>query len=373
MKPIRVAVIGAGMIANAAHLPVLAEHVKSDEVCLVGIADPRLESAQTSARHFGIEKAYDDPQRMLEECSADLVIVCTPNAYHKQWILAAFQAGANVLCEKPVALSGEEAREMLAAAKAAKKRLFAGQSMRWYNDIQVARELIAQGEIGTPYFADVSSIRRFGVPTWGMFHMKKHNFGGPFCDIGVHIIDALLWATGNPKFVSASGSSYSRVVKSSGEVLSSLTESGAPAGVFLPRRYDPAEFSVEEFSAGRLLFENDFSVNFKIAWAIHLPSSDMDMSIVGEKGGLSTSNHMLYKNIGRYQSDISLKAYENRPNPDRPFATHYYMYEDILRCLREDAPYRVSDAEIVNMADIISCFYRAAEERREVCSKIDAL
>ena len=94
------------------------------------------------------------------------------------------------------------------------------------------------------------------------------------------------------------------------------------------------------------------------------------MSIVGEKGGISTAEHMLYKNIGRYQSDISLREYEIRPHADRPFATHHYMYDDILRCLQEGSPYRVSDAEIVNMGDVISCFYQAAQQQVEVKSEV---
>lgn len=365
-KPVRVAVIGAGMIANAAHLPALMEHVRSGEAVLVAVADPRVETARETAKRYGIDQAYEDPGRMLEHEAPDLAVVLTPNAYHKQWTLEAFRAGAHVVCEKPVAVCARDARAMYAAAKEAGRILFGGQCMRWRNEMQAGKELIARGEIGKPYFADISSIRRYGVPSWGMFHMKKHNFGGPFCDIGVHVLDALLWMTGNPKFVSVSGSSYSRVVRRSGEVLASLAESGAPAGVFTPRKYDPAEFSVEEFSAGRLLFEGDFSVNFKIAWAIHLPSTDLVMDIAGEEGGLSVEKHMLYKNIGRYQSEVALKEYDNRPGGDRPFAQHYYMYEDIFRCLNEGAPFRVREEEVVNMADLIDCFYRSAESGGEV-------
>ena len=368
MSSIRVAIIGAGMIANAAHLPALQIHVKNGEARIVGVADTRMEAARETAKRYGIDQAFDDPEELLEKTAPDLAVICTPNMYHKHWTLRAIHHGANVLCEKPVALSAADAIEMYDAAEKQGVQLFAGQCMRWRNEIQVGHEIIRQGEIGKPYFADISSIRRYGIPSWGMFHMKNHNFGGPFCDIGVHIIDSLLWMTGNPKFVSVSGTNYSRVHQVNAGVLTSLAESGAPAGVFTPRAYDPAEFSVEEFSTGRLLFEDDFSVNFKIAWAVFLPSSDMSMDIVGNLGGLSTEKHTLYKNVGRYQAEISLKEYENRPNADRDFALHYYMYDDVFKSLQEGAPFRVTREEAVNMADVIDCFYRSAQARTEIKS-----
>lgn len=369
-RKFRIAVIGAGMIANAAHIPAIMEHVKNNEAELVGVADPREEIARETALRNGIPNAFADPEEMMEKTAPDLVVICTPNAYHKHWTLRAAAHGASILCEKPIAVCAEDAKEMYAATKAVGVMLFSGQCMRWRNEIQVGRELISAGEIGTPYFADISSIRRYGVPSWGMFHMRQHNFGGPFCDIGVHLIDSLLWMTGNPKFVSASATNYSRVVKNSGEVLTSLAESGAPAGVFTPRKYDPSEFSVEEFSVGRLLFENEFSVNLKIAWAVFLPSTDMQIDIVGDKGGLSTEKHMLYKNIGRYQSEIALKEYENRIGVDRAFSLHYYMYDDVFKTLHEGIPFRVTEQETINMADIISCFYESARTGREVRSKV---
>lgn len=369
-KPIRVALIGAGMIANAAHLPALKEHVANGEAELVGIASKRITSAQETATRHGIAQAFDDPEEMLEKTHPDLVVISTPNSYHKQWTLRAAAHGAHILCEKPVAVSAADAREMYAAARNAGVKLFAGQCMRWRNEVQVGHDLISAGEIGTPYFADISSIRRYGIPSWGMFHMKEHSFGGPFCDIGVHVIDSMLWMTGNPKFISAAGTNYNRVVKNNGEVLTSLAESGAPAGIFTPRKYDPSEFSVEEFSTGRLLFENDFSVNFKIAWAVFLPSSDMSMDIVGDKGGLSTEKHMLYKNIGKYQTEISIKEYDNRPGAGRDFAAHYYMYDDIFKSINNDEPFRVTEEEVVNMADIIDCFYKSAETGHEVKSAL---
>lgn len=363
---IRISVIGTGMIANSAHLPALSEYVRDKKAVIEAVADTRIEAAQETAARFGVPRYYDDPMRMLEEVESDLVIVCTPNAYHKQWTISALKHGANVLCEKPIAVSAADAREMYTAARRAGKTLFAGQCLRWSNDIQAAQELLSVGEIGKPYFADLASIRRYGVPSWGMFHMKRHNFGGPFCDIGVHAIDSLLWLTGNPKLVSVSGSGYSCILGKCGDVLGSLSDSGAPAGLFTPRKYDPSEFSVEEFSAGRILFEDDFSVNFKIAWAVYLPSMDLRLDIAGDEGGLSVDKHTLYKNVGRYQSETVYKPYDNRAGKERPFSLHYYMYEDVFRCLYTGEPFRVTEEEAVNMADIIGCYYESAESAMEV-------
>ena len=68
-------------------------------------------------------KWYTDPQKMLDELKPDFVSVCTPNRYHKQWTLAALRAGADVACEKPMAVSLADAEELFAAAAACGKRL----------------------------------------------------------------------------------------------------------------------------------------------------------------------------------------------------------------------------------------------------------
>ena len=229
-----------------------------------------------------------------------------------------------------------------------------------------SHELVQTGELGTPYFADVSFIRRIGIPTWGMFHMKEHNFGGPFSDLGVHLIDSLLWVCGDPKVEAVSGSAFTKIANQGEDILLSIAESGAYAGVFTPRPYDYHEFNVEDLATGFLRLSGGFSVNFKFSWAVNLPTTNLDMCICGDKGGLSVNGETLYKNVGRYQSEMKMKWFDNGAYKGAPFEQHRYMYRHMMDVLEGKAEYLIRKEQNLEVTKAIECFYRSAELGREV-------
>ena len=363
---IRVAIIGCGMIANSAHFPALNILREEGLAEVVGVADIRPEAAESTAKRHGVERWYTDPQQMLDELKPDFVAVCTPNVAHKQWTLAALRAGADVACEKPIAVTYADAKEMWDTAKACGRRLFPCQCMRWRSYMMKAKELADTGELGDIYFSDVEFIRRIGIPTWGMFHMKKYNYGGPFCDLGVHLIDSLLWIAGNPKVKTVSGSAVTKIANKGEDIHLSIAESGAYSGTFDPRPYDWHEFDVEDFSNGFMRLDNGMTVNFKFSWAINLPTTNLKLNICGDKGGLSVERGMLYKNIGRYQSECELKWFDNGKYKGVPFEQHRYMYRNIWNTLAGREEYLIKEEQNLEVAKVIECFYRSAELGREV-------
>lgn len=366
MNALKVAVIGCGMIANSAHFPALNVLRKKGLVEVVAVADIREEVAAETAKRHDVPHYYKDPQEMLDTEKPEFVAVCTPNVYHKKWTIAALRAGAHVACEKPAATSLADAKEMWQTAKDCGKMLFPCQCMRWRNYMQQSKKLVESGELGDVYFSDVEFIRRIGIPTWGMFHMKEHNFGGPFCDLGVHLIDSLLWIVGSPKVVSVSGSAFTKIANKGEDVLLSIAESGAYAGTFTPRPYDYREFNVEDFSTGFMRLDNGMSVNFKFSWALNLPTTNLDMVICGDKGGLSVNGETLYKNVGRYQTECNMKWFDNGEFKGVPFEQHRYMYENILNTLAGKEDYLIREDQNLEVAKVIECFYRSAELGREV-------
>ena len=210
MKQYKVALIGNGMICNAAHIP--AYKAMGDQVKIVAVADIREEAARETAERHGIPNYYVDPYVMLEKEKPDIISVCTPNAYHKEYTLAGFRAGCHVVCEKPMAMNCADAEEMFAAANKAGKHLFVIQSLRFMGNFKAAAGLAKSGCLGDIYYADLNLVRRRGVPRWGMFHMAKENAGGAFCDLGVHMCDYLMSISGNPKMKAVSGAAVTRIV-----------------------------------------------------------------------------------------------------------------------------------------------------------------
>ena len=200
---LKVGVIGAGMIANAGHIPGwknVSEHVE-----VVAVANPNKAKAQLTADSEGIAQVYDDWRQMLAEVEPDIVSVCTPNAFHREQAIAAFEVGAHVFCEKPIATCYEDAVAMYAAAEAADRRLFVTQTARFSSASMAAWEIARSGQLGEMYYAECFFMRRRGIPTWGRFHMKEHSASGPLYDLGVHMVDKILWLMGSPKVIAASG------------------------------------------------------------------------------------------------------------------------------------------------------------------------
>lgn len=363
---LRVAVIGAGMIANKAHIPAYLS--MPDKVSLVAISDNVAESAQAAAGLHGIPRWFTDAGQMLKEMKPDLVSVCTPNMFHADFIRLALAEGAHVLCEKPLALTWRETKALFDLAAAEGRMLMACQTMRCGEEYLAAKELVDTGVLGPVYFAEFSAIRRRGIPKWGMFHRKEANGGGCLCDLGVHMIDAALWLMGCPAFEAISGSSAAYIAHGESGVVTSLAESGAPAGVTRMRQYDPNEFQVEEFAAGTIRFQGGLIMNFKTSWALNLPPQ-FGLSLAGVKGGLSLPELKLYSVLGRYQADITPRVFKEGPHQQQPFAGHFHLLANACDHLLFGKERMVTPAETLAVAAIIDGFYLSAAQNREVLAR----
>lgn len=352
---IKVCIISCGMIANSAHIP--AYRTFGDDFFISAVSDINENSARETAKRHGIPNFYVNAEEMLEKEKPDLVSVCVPNCFHKEYTITALNAKANVLCEKPLAFRLSDAKEMFDAAKRNGKILMACQSMRFTPDRLAAKEYIDENGLGNIYYGDFSRVRRRGIPYWGTFHMKKISCGGAFVDIGVHMLDALLWLMGNPEIESVNGT----VMQNHKNELGSLTSSGALTGnVDSIRKFNPDEMDVEDFSCGTLKFKNCANVSFKVAWAANMPESS-DIRLTGDRAGIDLPSGKIY--FGEDGEEI-LKPKKLIYNS--PFAGHIYIADNLRKVIKGEAEPIVKPEETVNTARIIEMFYKSAEIKREV-------
>ena len=356
----KVCIISCGMIANSAHIPAYKQFSKDYQI--TAVCDINEAAAIQTAKKHGIAHYYTDAKEMLEEQKPDVVSVCVPNGLHREYTVMALKSGANVLCEKPLAVSYADAKEMFDCAKENGKVLMACQTMRFTPDRLAAKEYIDKNSLDDIYYGELSRIRRRGIPFWGAFHIKKISCGGAFIDIGVHMLDALVWLIGNPKVKSVNAIT----MQNHKNEIGTLEGSGALTGkVDAARKFNPDEMDVEDFSCGMITFENGARVLFKVAWAANMEESS-DIRLIGKKKGIYLPECKVYSGADGVESfDVKKILY------DTPFAGHMYIADNMRRVLKGEAQPIVKPEETLNVSKIIELFYKSAELSREVFANED--
>jgi UDP-N-acetylglucosamine 3-dehydrogenase len=183
-RPLRAGVVGLGMMGRN-HVRVWDDVV--DEAELVAVADPdpaALKRATAGRRARG----FADVERMLAEEELDLVSIVAPTSLHRAVTVAALRAGANVLVEKPIAATREEALEMIEAAEAADRMLTVGHIERFNPAIRELRRRLSAGELGRIF--QVSATRL------GPFPARIRDVG-VVVDLAPHDIDIMRYLVGS--------------------------------------------------------------------------------------------------------------------------------------------------------------------------------
>lgn len=152
------------------------------------------------ADRWGWKNTSTDWKRAIADPEIDLVDIGTPNHLHKEMALAAFEAGKHIACEKPLAGTLEDARDMLAAAKRAKK----SKTFVWYNyrrcpAVALAHQLVAEGRIGRIYHVRGYYLQDWAGPDVPLIwrFQKKYAGSGSHGDLCAHIIDMARFVAGD--------------------------------------------------------------------------------------------------------------------------------------------------------------------------------
>jgi predicted dehydrogenase len=206
---VRFGIVGFGLHAVKRLMPgfVLARNCR-----VTALSRRDMAKARESARQYEIPLAFDSAAELCRSPEVDAVLVTTPNSLHLKDVLTAIEAGKAVLCEKPLAMNADEARQMVEAAHRKNVRFGVAHVFRFDASVRKFREHVESGAIGRPVFAR-SEFSFLGDPS----HPRKWLYdatvagAGPVFDIGVHCIDTLRFILQDEVVrVSATGSSDKR-------------------------------------------------------------------------------------------------------------------------------------------------------------------
>ena len=197
--PFGIGIIGLGRVAQV-HL---SAYRALPNVQVVGGYDVDGERRGDVAKRYGI-RIYSHIESLLEEPSIQALCVLTPPCARPEVVEACAQAGRHVLCEKPLALSPEDAQRMLDACAQHRVQLFYGASYRFLPAVRRARELIASNAIGRVLMVSEAVLGGHGASAWERLPASHYPDKGPggsamgLVDHGIHLVDAFSWLIDSP-------------------------------------------------------------------------------------------------------------------------------------------------------------------------------
>ena len=186
-EKIGVCVIGSGR-AGMIHARNFARALPNAE--LVAMVDPAEDTVQNACAELEIETYYTDYKEALTDDTIDAVIVVTPTVLHREIVVAAATSGKHVLCEKPMAMNGDECDEMIIACNNNKVKLQIGFMRRYDQGFMAAKQRIDNGEIGDVVLVR-SCTRGPSIPQPWQYDIAASN--GPLAEVNSHDIDTLRW------------------------------------------------------------------------------------------------------------------------------------------------------------------------------------
>lgn len=359
-KKVRVGIIGTGWIAEA-HM---ASYLKMPDVEIVAGADLVEGKAKAFFDKFQIDaKCYRSHKEMLDDASLNLdaVSICTYNRTHAECAVYALEKGVNVLLEKPMCVTLEEAVAICRAEKESGKVLSIGFQPRLDENMKMIKKIVDSGKLGRIYYIQTGGGRRRGIPTpYGTSFIEDGTAGlGALGDIGCYSLDMVLNAIGYPK---------------------PLTVSGYKSNFFGTRPdYYPThpeyakKFEVDDFAAAFIRLEGDIVLDFRIAWAMNLDTPG-DTIILGTEGGLripstecwngSVGGPMtLYQEICGQQTETVIPVIENTGVWTDLFDRKIRSFLDAVK---NNTPAPVPSSQILYNQAILDGIFRSAEAGREV-------
>ena len=265
---IRVAIIGVGIIGES-HVETYKSIPEAEIAAICDIDEDRLNEI---GDRYDIKRRFTHIGKMLQEDDIDAVDVCLHNNMHAPVSIAVMRSGKDCYCEKPMAGSFYDAREMYRVMEETGRKLHIQLSLLYCNETSAAKRYIDAGYLGHIYHMRSYGFRRRGRPFVDGYARKEFvntrtSGGGALFDMGVYHISQLLWLAGLPKLSRVCGHTYAEIAMDEG-------------------RRKESEYNVEELGIGLATYEGGLSMDILESWAVHarpFPSS----VIMGSEAGIS--------------------------------------------------------------------------------------
>lgn len=340
-------IIGTGWVSR--------EHIKAFNknpgTKVVAICSRSPEKAEAVRAEFGIDRAYGDHLRLLEDRGVDLVSICSPNYLHHSHALDSVKAGKHILVEKPMCDTAAQSHEIVGGVERAGVKLMVGHVARFVPMFSALKKTVEQGLLGDLFYAE-GDYQHYVEPFLALWSWAKYTkYGrGMFLAGGTHIIDLLLWYMGDVSEVFGYAGNYVR-----GDISSDGDKE-------TPDRREDTGVAVMKFrngGIGKVLT----SVGAKKPYKFHL-------TLFGTQG--TFDDGLLYSDRipGLMDKDV-IRGSVKLPIPSlREWEVQYHPFQEeidhFVDCILQDKR-PLSDAnDGAKVMEVTDAFYRSVKEHRPV-------
>ena len=327
----RVGLVGAGAIAQLAHLPVLSK-IKGAQ--LVALCDNDGPKASALAERLGIPDVFTDFEDLLELDQVDAVVIATPNHLHEPHVLRALKSKVDVLCERPLSLTSRGVERILAAAKSSGRKLVVGNNHRFRSDVQQLNRFIQGGELGRLIGVRAGQYQLATSRTGWRFRRPEAG-GGAFFEHGFPLVDLALWLADFPEPVR----------------VNAHMDRGRGVG------------SVEDSMMVHVECAGGISFSFDVSWAYVGQEERWWFEVLSARGSARLAPLRVVKMLNGKPTDVSPSGAAAR---ESVFLQSYRAeLAHFIAVVNDETPYDPPEDQLVVMK-LIEAIYKAAEDGREV-------
>ncbi len=334
-KKIKIGVIGAGHIAQVAHIP---QWSKLENVDIVAVSDIQPSKAKWVAEKFNIKQYGSDPQELLDNPEIDAIDICTDTASHKDLAIAALAAGKHVLVEKPMARTFSEAKEMAAAAEKYQRHLMVAMNVRFRRDAIILKSFIDGDELGDVFYIKTGWLIRRDLSntedSW--FYNKELSGGGVLMDLGIQMLDVAWWLMGNRQPVSVKTVIFAK----------------------------NQELQVEDSATCLIHFKDNSVLTLEVSWTMLTEKERFYVNVFGTKGSAQINPLRVFKDMHGNLINIIPSREEN--SILRYKRSYKNELKHFVNCIQNKATIQAGASEIAQRLQLIETMYRSAAEGKEV-------
>ncbi len=282
------------------------------------------------------------------------VSIITPTFTHGKIVGEALAAGKHVLCEKPPALTYEEALENEKLAELHGKVLMYGFVVRFMQNSKYLKEYVDSGRMGEIYYAEASRMNicsRIG----GWFRDKTKAGGGMLMDAAIHQLDLMLWLMGYPKVKSVRG-----FITDVNKDLPERIRGQKDTYVAVDNQAIPR--TIESFATGYITFEGGKNLFIKGAHIANTPNSDTIFEILGDKSGVSCEGNTL-RFLTVDEDNFFVESQPQIADTGKHFEDEIAHF---ISCCKGEAECISNASQGTQIIRIVNAIYESAETGKEI-------